>query len=76
MKTQHLMPSVYLCRRAAFSKRAKCSTGSVVPSYSVMAGVRQFIGSSSDVTTSVKGNPFLSSSGAPPIWYCTFWRPF
>ncbi|KAL0412163.1 UNVERIFIED_CONTAM: hypothetical protein Slati_3806000 [Sesamum latifolium] len=50
--------------------------GSIVPSYSAMAGVRQFKGSSSAMTASVKGTPCRSSSGAPSIWYLTSCRPF
>ncbi|KAL0320138.1 UNVERIFIED_CONTAM: hypothetical protein Sradi_5275300 [Sesamum radiatum] len=38
--------------------------GSVVPSYSAMAGVWQFIGSSSAITISMKGTPYHSSSRA------------
>ncbi|KAL0386625.1 UNVERIFIED_CONTAM: hypothetical protein Slati_4590400 [Sesamum latifolium] len=41
-----------------------------------MAGVRQFKGSSSAMTASVKGTPCRSSSGAPSIWYFTSSRPF
>ncbi|KAL0444291.1 UNVERIFIED_CONTAM: hypothetical protein Slati_2151800 [Sesamum latifolium] len=66
-KTRHLIPSMYLCRRAAFSKCERCSRGSVVPSYSAMARVRQFAGSSSAITASVKGTPCISSLGVPPI---------
>ncbi|KAL0445846.1 UNVERIFIED_CONTAM: hypothetical protein Slati_1712500 [Sesamum latifolium] len=65
MKTRHLMPSVYRCSRATFSNRDKCSYGSVVPSYSAMAGVRQFIGNSSVITPLVNGMPDCSSTGAP-----------
>ncbi|KAL0413144.1 UNVERIFIED_CONTAM: hypothetical protein Sradi_1516100 [Sesamum radiatum] len=50
--------------------------GSVVPLYSAMAGVRQFRGSLSVMTISVKGTPCRSSSGAPSIWYFTSCRPF
>ncbi|KAL0430887.1 UNVERIFIED_CONTAM: hypothetical protein Sradi_0714700 [Sesamum radiatum] len=50
--------------------------GSVVPLYSAMARVRQFRGSSSSVTVSVKGTPYRSSSGAASIWYFTFCKPF
>ncbi|KAL0435166.1 UNVERIFIED_CONTAM: hypothetical protein Sradi_0224500 [Sesamum radiatum] len=50
--------------------------GSAVPSYSAMAGVRQFKGSSSAMTVSVKGTPCRSSSGAPSIWYFTSCKPF
>ncbi|KAL0400181.1 UNVERIFIED_CONTAM: hypothetical protein Sradi_2361400 [Sesamum radiatum] len=49
------MSSVYRCKRAAFSKRAKCYTRSIVPSYPAIAGVREFIGRSSAITNSVKG---------------------
>ncbi|KAL0423633.1 UNVERIFIED_CONTAM: hypothetical protein Sradi_0898100 [Sesamum radiatum] len=59
------MPSVYRCSRVALSKRDKCSCGSVVSLYSVMAGVRQFTGNSSAITLSVKGMPAYSSAGAP-----------
>ncbi|KAL0355216.1 UNVERIFIED_CONTAM: hypothetical protein Sradi_3968500 [Sesamum radiatum] len=41
-----------------------------------MAGVRQFRGSSSAMTVSVKETPCRSSSGAPSIWYFTSYRPF
>ncbi|KAL0430724.1 UNVERIFIED_CONTAM: hypothetical protein Sradi_0698400 [Sesamum radiatum] len=34
-----------------------------------MVGVRQFKGSSSAMTVSVKGTPCCSSSGVPSIWY-------
>ncbi|KAL2230932.1 UNVERIFIED_CONTAM: hypothetical protein Sindi_1687600 [Sesamum indicum] len=53
--TRHLTPSIYLCSRAAFSKRERCYWGSVDLSYSAIAGVRQFAGSSSAITISVKG---------------------
>ncbi|KAL0288776.1 UNVERIFIED_CONTAM: hypothetical protein Scaly_2721000 [Sesamum calycinum] len=65
-KTQHLMPLVYRCSRAAFSKCDKCSSGSVVPSYSAMAGVRQFMGSLSAITPSIKGMPVRSSADLSP----------
>ncbi|KAL0286757.1 UNVERIFIED_CONTAM: hypothetical protein Scaly_2783700 [Sesamum calycinum] len=54
--------------RAVFLKRDKCSCGSMVPSYSVMAGVRQFMGSLSAITPSIKGVPVCSSAGAPITW--------
>ncbi|KAL0301542.1 UNVERIFIED_CONTAM: hypothetical protein Sradi_6431000 [Sesamum radiatum] len=54
-KTRHFILSVYQCSRVTFSKQDKCSRGSVVPSYLAMAGVRQFMGSSSAITPSVKG---------------------
>ncbi|KAL0402079.1 UNVERIFIED_CONTAM: hypothetical protein Slati_4237800 [Sesamum latifolium] len=41
-----------------------------------MARVRQFRGSSSAMTVSVKGTPCRSSSGAPSIWYFMSCRPF
>ncbi|KAL0288182.1 UNVERIFIED_CONTAM: hypothetical protein Sangu_2666900 [Sesamum angustifolium] len=63
------MPSVYRCSRTAFSKRDKCSCGSMVPSYSAMAGVRQFMGSSSAITSTVMGMPARSSVGAPITRY-------
>ncbi|KAL0308775.1 UNVERIFIED_CONTAM: hypothetical protein Sradi_5819800 [Sesamum radiatum] len=63
------MSLVYQCSRAAFSKRDKCSCGSVMPSYSAMAGVRQFTGNSSVITPSVKGMPVRSSAGAPITRY-------
>ncbi|KAL0373314.1 UNVERIFIED_CONTAM: hypothetical protein Sradi_3247100 [Sesamum radiatum] len=66
-KTRYLIPSVYLCKRAMFAKRERCSKGSIVPSYSAIAGVWQFAGISSAITTYVKGTLCLSSSGAPPI---------
>ncbi|KAL0449227.1 UNVERIFIED_CONTAM: hypothetical protein Slati_1479100 [Sesamum latifolium] len=75
-KTRHLMPSVYQCSRAAFSNRDRCSCGSVVPSYSAMAGVRQFTGNSSAMTSSVKGMPGCSSAGAPITWCWTSCSPF
>ncbi|KAL0308929.1 UNVERIFIED_CONTAM: hypothetical protein Sradi_5835200 [Sesamum radiatum] len=68
-KTQHFMSLGYRCSMAAFSKRDRCSCGSVVSSYSVVAGVLQFIGSSSSITPSVKGMLVCSSAIAPIIWY-------
>ncbi|KAL0374024.1 UNVERIFIED_CONTAM: hypothetical protein Sradi_3318100 [Sesamum radiatum] len=50
--------------------------GSAVLSYSAMAGVWQFRGSSSAMTVSVKGTPCRSSSGAPSIWYFMSCRHF
>ncbi|KAL0462625.1 UNVERIFIED_CONTAM: hypothetical protein Slati_0150100 [Sesamum latifolium] len=50
--------------------------GSAAPSYSVMAGVRQFRGSLSATTVSVKGMLRRSSSEAPSILYFTSCRPF
>ncbi|KAL0292275.1 UNVERIFIED_CONTAM: hypothetical protein Sradi_6995000 [Sesamum radiatum] len=41
-----------------------------------MAGVRQFRGSSSTMTVSVKGTPCRSSSGTPSIWYFMSCRSF
>ncbi|KAL0404068.1 UNVERIFIED_CONTAM: hypothetical protein Sradi_2047600 [Sesamum radiatum] len=41
-----------------------------------MAGVRQFRGSSSAMTVSVKGMPCCSSSEAPSIRYFTSCSPF
>ncbi|KAL0446082.1 UNVERIFIED_CONTAM: hypothetical protein Slati_1736100 [Sesamum latifolium] len=75
-KTRHLMPSVYRYSRAAFSNRDRCSCGSVVPSYSAMAGVRQFTGNSSAITSSVKGMPACSSAGAPINWCWTSCNSF
>ncbi|KAL0293526.1 UNVERIFIED_CONTAM: hypothetical protein Sradi_6932000 [Sesamum radiatum] len=63
------MLSVYRCSRAAFSNRDRCSCRSVVPSHSAMAGVRQFAGKSSVMTSSVKGMPGCSSAGAPITWF-------
>ncbi|KAL0299847.1 UNVERIFIED_CONTAM: Desiccation-related protein PCC13-62 [Sesamum calycinum] len=59
------MSSVYRFSKAAFSKRDWCSCGSVVPSYSTMAGVRQFVSNSSAITPLVKGMPACSSTAAP-----------
>ncbi|KAL0344399.1 UNVERIFIED_CONTAM: hypothetical protein Sangu_1327300 [Sesamum angustifolium] len=63
------MSSVYRCSRVAFSKGDKCSCRSMVPSYSTMAGVRQFMGCSSAITPSVKGMPARSSARAPITRY-------
>ncbi|KAL0416312.1 UNVERIFIED_CONTAM: hypothetical protein Slati_3463100 [Sesamum latifolium] len=73
--SQFSQVDTYRCNKAAFSKRDKCSMGSVVPSYSTMAGVRQFIGSSSAITVSMKGMPCRSSSGTPSIRYFTSCKP-
>ncbi|KAL0453849.1 UNVERIFIED_CONTAM: hypothetical protein Slati_1363000 [Sesamum latifolium] len=70
------MSLVYQCSRATFSNRDKCSCGSVVPSYSAMAGVRQFTGNLSTIAPSVKGMPVCSSEGAPITWYWTSYSPF
>ncbi|KAL0453766.1 UNVERIFIED_CONTAM: hypothetical protein Slati_1354700 [Sesamum latifolium] len=65
-----------LSSRAAFSNRDRCSCGSVVPSYSAIAAVRQFTGNSSAMTSSMKGMPGCSSAGAPITWCWTSCSPF
>ncbi|KAL0299056.1 UNVERIFIED_CONTAM: hypothetical protein Sradi_6565400 [Sesamum radiatum] len=70
------MPLVYRCIRVAFSKRDKCSYASMVPSYSAMAGIRQFMGNSSAITSSVKRMPICSSANALITWYGTSYSPF
>ncbi|KAL0433693.1 UNVERIFIED_CONTAM: hypothetical protein Slati_2703600 [Sesamum latifolium] len=65
-KTRYLIPLVYLCKRVVFSKRERCSRGSVMPSYSTITGLQKFARSSFAITASVKQTwtPCLSSSGA------------
>ncbi|KAL0317331.1 UNVERIFIED_CONTAM: hypothetical protein Sangu_2147400 [Sesamum angustifolium] len=59
------MPSVYQSSRAAFPKRDRCFCGSVVPSYSAMARVRQFTGNLSAITPSVRECQFALQSVPP-----------
>ncbi|KAK4411616.1 cytochrome [Sesamum angolense] len=66
--TEFLEASDHSRGRAVFSKQDKCSCESVVPSYSAMAGVRQFMNNSFAITPTVKGMPVRSSGGAPITW--------